>query len=54
MSVWPARLARRFRDPAVRDRVNQALSQLRASGFYEALAKKYKAPLDKQRPYFKP
>lgn len=43
-----------FRDPTVRDRVNQALSQLRASGFYEALAKKYKAPLDKQRPYFKP
>lgn len=43
-----------FRDPAMRDRFNQSLSQLRASGFYEALAKKYQLPLDRQRPYFKP
>lgn len=43
-----------FRNAAIRDRFNQALAQLRANGFYEALAKKYKLPLDRQRPYFKP
>ena len=43
-----------FRDPSVRDRFNQALGQLRANGFYEALAVKYKLPVDRKRPYFKP
>lgn len=43
-----------FRDARLRDRFNQALGQLRANGFYEALAKKYQLPLDRQRPYFKP
>jgi len=43
-----------FRDATLRDRFNQALAQARASGFYEALAKKYQLPLDRQRPYFKP
>lgn len=43
-----------FRNPLLRDRFNQALAQLRASGFYEALAKKYQLPLERQRPYFKP
>lgn len=54
-AVFPPTLYRmQFRDPTIRDRFNQALGQLQTSGFYEALAKKYKLPLDKQRPYFKP
>lgn len=54
-ALFPPTLYRlAFRDATVRDRFNQALTQLRTNGFYEALAKKYKLPLDKQRPYFKP
>ncbi len=54
-ALFPPTLYRmQFRDPLIRDRFNQSLGQLRASGFYEALAKKYKLPLDRQRPYFKP
>ena len=54
-AIFPPTLYRlEFRDAALRDRFNQALAQLRANGFYEALAKKYKLPLDRLRPYFKP
>lgn len=54
-AILPPTLYRlEFRDAALRDRFNLALAQLRANGFYEALAKKYKLPLDRQRPYFKP
>lgn len=54
-ALFPPTLYRlEFHDPAIRDRFNKALGRLRSSGFYEALAKKYKTPLDKQHPYFKP
>ena len=54
-ALFPPTLYRlQFRDPLVRDRFNQALSNLRNSGFYGALARKYKLPLDRSRPYFKP
>jgi polar amino acid transport system substrate-binding protein len=50
----PTRYRLAFRDAAIRDRFNAALSQLREAGMYEELAKKYDLPLDGQRPYFKP
>lgn len=54
-ALFPPTLYRlQFRDPLVRDRFNLALAHLRSSGFYGALARKYKLPLDRSRPYFKP
>ena len=54
-ALFPPTLYRlQFRDPLVRDRFNLALAHLRSSGFYGALARKYKLPLDRNSPYFKP
>lgn len=54
-ALFPPTLYRlQFRDPVIRDRFNLALAHLRSSGFYGALARKYKLPLDRNSPYFKP
>ncbi len=43
-----------FQHSAPQQKFNRAIAQLKASQFYESLAKKYGLTTDKQQPYFKP